>query len=111
MSFGKPVIATGYSGNVDFMEEGNSFLVRYKLVELEKDYGPYKKGCVWAEPDLEHAIELMRYVHEKREAAGSVAAEGRKRVFDKLHPSVVGALMKDRLLRAPSVGLTRSARG
>ena len=31
MTVGKPVIATGYSGNLDFMTEENSFLVHYKV--------------------------------------------------------------------------------
>jgi glycosyltransferase involved in cell wall biosynthesis len=69
MSMGKPVIATGYSGNTDFMKPNNSYLVNYQLVEIEKDYGPYKKGWQWAEPDLEHAASLMRYVYEHQEEA------------------------------------------
>ncbi len=82
MYLGKPVIATAYSGNMDFMREDNSFLVRYKSVKLEKDYGPYKKGCVWAEPDLEQAAELMRHVYEHRQATASVAARGQETVSD-----------------------------
>ncbi len=34
MLMGKPVIATNYSGNVDFMDETNSLLVPYELVKL-----------------------------------------------------------------------------
>lgn len=34
MLLGKPVIATNFSGNVDFMDEGNSLLVPYKLEKL-----------------------------------------------------------------------------
>ncbi len=67
MYLGKPVIATGYSGNMDFMNHHNSYLVRYRLAELEQDYGPYEKGNVWADPDLEHAAELMRLVFGDRE--------------------------------------------
>jgi hypothetical protein len=55
MFYGKPVIATGYSSNTEFMNVGNSYLVKYKLIPLEKDCGPYKKGNVWAEADVEHA--------------------------------------------------------
>jgi len=63
----KPVIATSYSANTDFMNDHNSFLVRFKLVEIEEDVGPYKKGNVWADPDIEHAAEIMRLVYEKRD--------------------------------------------
>jgi glycosyltransferase involved in cell wall biosynthesis len=69
MALGKPVVATGYSGNIDFMTPENSYPVRYQLVELEQDYGPYRRGTYWAEPDLDHAAELMRTVYEQRDEA------------------------------------------
>ena len=62
MLMGKPVIATGYSGNLDFMTPETSYLVRYERRASEVDHPPYPKGAVWAEPDLDHAAELMRYV-------------------------------------------------
>jgi hypothetical protein len=62
MRMGKPVIATDYSGNRDFLNQGNGFPVRYTLTELERDYGPYRAGNVWAQPDVEHAAHLMRHI-------------------------------------------------
>jgi glycosyltransferase involved in cell wall biosynthesis len=62
MILGKPVIATGYSGNLTFMDDENSYLVRHRLTELEEDVGPYPAGSIWAEPDIDHAAELMRRV-------------------------------------------------
>lgn len=97
MQLGKPVIATAYSSNVDYMKPSNSFLVKNRLVELESDYGPYKKGCVWAEPDTEHAAELMRYVYDNRSAAAAVAEKGREDVMNQLHPRVIGGQIKERL--------------
>ena len=103
MMCGKPVIATGYSGNMDFMTEENSFLVPYRLVEIERDHGPYKKGYVWAEPALEHASQLMRHVFENREAASAVARRGQADVLSKLHPQTIGELVSKQLslLKAP----------
>jgi len=63
---GKPVIATAYSANMDFMNVGNSFPVQYRLVELTKDEGPYQRGSSWADPDVEHAAERMRWVFDHR---------------------------------------------
>jgi hypothetical protein len=60
----KPVIATGWSGNMDFMTVNNSFPVDYDLTELTEDYGPYKQGQVWAEPNVDHAASIMRFVFE-----------------------------------------------
>ncbi|HZD40249.1 MAG TPA: glycosyltransferase, partial [Terriglobales bacterium] len=50
MALGKPVIATGYSGNLEFMDEQNSFLVPYKLVAIPPGCEPYPEGSKWADP-------------------------------------------------------------
>ena len=34
MSLGKPVVATGYSANTEFMSEENGYLVPYRLVPV-----------------------------------------------------------------------------
>ena len=97
MSAGRIVIATGYSGNMEFMRPDNSFLVRHRLVEATEDHGPYRKGTEWAEPDVDHATELMRWVFEHRSAAARVAATGREHVGSVLGSNVVGRTVKLRL--------------
>jgi glycosyltransferase involved in cell wall biosynthesis len=104
MSMGKPVIATGYSGNMDFMTPANSFLVKHRLVEIERSHGPYKKGCMWADPDIDHAAELMRFVYENRERAMEVGQLARQDLLHAFHPRAVGKLMKDRLLKLATFG-------
>jgi glycosyltransferase involved in cell wall biosynthesis len=97
MACGKPVIATGYSGNMDFMTTGNSLPVRYNLVELERDYGPYRKGNVWADPDLDHASELMLRVAEDRKLAKEIGERGRAEIMLTLHPATIARRVKQRL--------------
>ena len=70
MYFGKPVIATAYSGNLDFMTEENSFLVPHTMVEIGPDANPYPADSEWAEPDLDRTAALMRQVVEDPEEAG-----------------------------------------
>ena len=97
MFYGKPVIATGYSSNTEFMNVGNSFLVKYKLIPIQEDCGPYKKGNVWAQPDIEHAADLMRYVfnnYPKAQQIGAVAAE---EIQTLLNPQVTGNKIRKRL--------------
>jgi glycosyltransferase involved in cell wall biosynthesis len=72
MALGKPVIATDYSGSTDFLCEKTGFPVPYRLVDLPQAIGPYEKGAIWAEPDLDDAAAAMRKVFEDRD-------EGRKR--------------------------------
>ena len=64
MAFAKPVIATGYSGNLEFMSSANSHLVPYELTTIPAGCDPYPEGGEWAEPDLEAAAALMRRVYE-----------------------------------------------
>jgi hypothetical protein len=81
MALGKPVIATGYSGNLTFMDEENSYLVRHVLTELVEDAGPYPAGSTWAQPDLDHAAELMRRVVAQPDEARERAARGRETIL------------------------------
>ncbi len=67
MFLGKPVIATGYGGNLDFMNEMNSCLVHYKLIAVEKGQYPYTEGQVWAEPDIDHAVYFMLKLLDDRD--------------------------------------------
>jgi glycosyltransferase involved in cell wall biosynthesis len=84
MYYGKPTIATAYSGNLDFMTPANSFGVGYRLVELERDYLVYKAGTHWAEPDLDHAAECMQKAFADRaraKAMGEQAAQDIRREY------------------------------
>lgn len=97
MLLGKPVIATAYSGNLDFMATDTSLLVGYERVELEKDYLPYKKGWHWAEPDEKEAAEKMKWVFENPEAAKLMGETASLKLKDLLSPRRAGERMIARL--------------
>ncbi|UOD51421.1 glycosyltransferase [Orrella daihaiensis] len=59
LKLGLHVIATGYSGNVDFCEAPGADLVDYQLIPVKSDQYPYAQGQVWADPDVNHAARLM----------------------------------------------------
>jgi glycosyltransferase involved in cell wall biosynthesis len=97
MARAKPVIATGWSGNTDFMTDSNSFPVRYELVELAADSGPYRAGSLWAEPSVQHAAQLMRLTFDDRELAqarGAVARQDIERCYSEKR---VGEVIEERL--------------
>jgi glycosyltransferase involved in cell wall biosynthesis len=75
MALGKPVIATNYSGNVDFMNADNSFPVDYTLVSVGEDEYPGACGQVWAEPDITHAAAHMRRVYDDRDYAERIGPQ------------------------------------
>ena len=102
MFLGKPVIATSYSGNVDFMTGWNSYLVDYELVPIGNGAAPYPADGEWADPNLENAAELMREVFNDRPRAlerGKRAAADIRRGHS---PQGAGELIVARLHRARS---------
>ena len=57
------LIATDYSGNLDFCKKDRVGLVRYKSRELKPMDYFHAKGQFWAEPDINHAAELMSAIY------------------------------------------------
>ena len=73
------MIGTAYSGNMDFMTAENSYLLDYSLVTLTRDYGPYFRGAVWADPDVDHAAPPHPQVVEHPSEAAVTAAGAHER--------------------------------
>lgn len=68
MLFGKPVIATNFSGNQMFMDSKLTLPVRYKMVDLKKgDYHFVQDGdgAQWAEPSIDDLAKRMRQALER----------------------------------------------
>ena len=83
MWLGKPVVATGWSGNMDFMDHGSAGLVTYELVQAGEEAGPYAGGQ-WAEPVVGHAAVLLARLlrdTEHREEMGRKALKKAEEVF------------------------------
>lgn len=98
MFYGKPVIATGYSSNIEFMNVANSFLVKYDLVATPEGVaGLYRKGDIWAEPDIDHAASLMRYIFNNYQEALKVGEKASRNVRSLLSPQAIGKVAKSRL--------------
>jgi glycosyltransferase involved in cell wall biosynthesis len=97
MLMAKPVIATGYSGNLDFMNRNNSLLVDYELVEIKEDRPIYTRGNFWAEPSIKQAAAYMRDVYEHRDQAYARALRGQAETQSLLSLEAAGRRMRDRL--------------
>ncbi|HSB86279.1 MAG TPA: glycosyltransferase, partial [Ilumatobacteraceae bacterium] len=78
MWLGTPVIATRYSGNLDFMNDDNSLLVDAELVGVENGERVYPSTARWAAPDLDQAAAAMRSIVSDSGLASRLAAAGRK---------------------------------
>lgn len=73
----RPVVATGWSGNMDFMDATSAALVDYRLVEVRDPRGVYSvAGAVWAEPDIEHAAAQLEHLAGDAAARHALALRG-----------------------------------
>jgi glycosyltransferase involved in cell wall biosynthesis len=97
MYLGKPVVATRYSGNLEFMTDANSYLVDYKMTRIEQDCPPYPPGGEWAEPDVDHAAELLRHVVATPLDVERRAARGAAHMREAFSVRATGEIMRARL--------------
>jgi glycosyltransferase involved in cell wall biosynthesis len=94
MFYGIPVIASGYSGNLEYMTSSNSFLVPCEEAFVKTPDGPFQRGSVWGEPDIGIASALMRQIAENPAKALAIGELGRKAVVGKLSAIAVAAKIK-----------------
>lgn len=97
MYLGKPAIGTNWSANTDFMNNQNSCLVNYELVQVGKDYGPYQAYQTWANPDVEHARQFMRKLVTDSSYYNEVAISGQQTIRGNYSPSAIGEMIEKRL--------------
>lgn len=97
MAGGLPVVATGYSGNLDFMPPGSSELVPWRQVPIARTEGDYRQGWLWAEPDLDAAAAALRRLALDSEHHRRLAEAGRAAVRQRLAPEALAAVVRQRL--------------
>ena len=97
MAYGKPVVATGYSGNLDFMNPENSFLVSSHRTEIKEGCEPYPPGAFWAEPDVADAARLLRSVISSPTEAAEKAARGRVDIEQHHSPAARSRFVSQRI--------------
>jgi glycosyltransferase involved in cell wall biosynthesis len=97
MAMGRPAIATGYSGNVDFMPPGTGLLVDYQLVAVAPGAYPHGEGQVWAEASPEHASRLIEQLLDDPAEARAMGARGRAFMRENYSTQAMGRRYVDRL--------------
>ncbi len=97
MFLGKPVIATGWSSNMEFMTPWNSVPVPYRLVQLDRDYVHYPRGQWWADPDVDAAAAAMVRVANDPDFAHALGAQAALDIREKYSPEAVGKIIRARL--------------
>lgn len=88
MALGKPVIATGWSGNLDFMSEANSVLLPYKLIPVEDRDNVFSlRGQFWADPDVDAAATWLTRLADDADLRQRLGAQARQDITEKLSPA------------------------
>lgn len=89
MAAGRPVVATGWSGNLQFMDERSALLVPFELVPVGPGMAPYPSDAHWADPDLDVAAGHLRAVFDDAGLARRIGEAGRAHVAE--HQSLARA--------------------
>lgn len=98
MALGKPVICTGWSGNMDFTTTETAALVDYKLVGCEDSYGIYAgHQTTWAQPNFEDAVSKITRVAEDQHYRTRISSAAKNFISVHANPAVIGRKMRESL--------------
>jgi glycosyltransferase involved in cell wall biosynthesis len=99
MAMGKAVVATDFSGSVDFVSAETGCPVPYRLIEVKPgDYPYYIEGQIWADPDIDASAEIMRSLFENPALRLEIGARARQFMTQVHSPAAVGAIVAARLV-------------
>ena len=100
MAMAKPVVATGWSGNLDFMNERNSALVSYSLVPVrDPEYIFDNDDQQWAEADVEHAADWLRRLAASADLRAKLGAAAAADVHALLSPERFARKVSELIVR------------
>jgi glycosyltransferase involved in cell wall biosynthesis len=110
MACGLPVIGTGWGGNLEFMNNENSYLIEIEGLEDVPDNAENAiyKGHKWSKPSVDHLRQLMRYVYEHRQEARARGAKARADIsqhwtWDHAACAIANELAKFNVQTAPAI--------
>jgi GT2 family glycosyltransferase/glycosyltransferase involved in cell wall biosynthesis len=97
MALGKPVIATNYSGNLEFFDASVGYPIEYRLTEVAAEAGPYMPFYVWAEPDRASLVAQFRAIYQDQPAAWARGAAAALRMREGFSAGRIGQDIRRRL--------------
>lgn len=99
-SLGKPLIMTGYGGQLDYIDPNFTYLVDHEMVPVHEPTwsANYRTSDHWAEPSIDHASQQMREVFQNRQRALDRAAQQAIKIRSEFSTEIV----METLLRALS---------
>jgi glycosyltransferase involved in cell wall biosynthesis len=99
---GVPALATGWSGNMDYMAALPELAITYRLIPVSDSYGVYRDpNQVWADPDIDDAASKLQRLAASPELRAELVARGRAAIQNQ-----TGAWSREMF---EATGFTRSA--
>lgn len=97
MALGRPAVATGYSGNLEFMTPETSRLVDYRLIPVAPGAYPQGDGQVWADADPAHAADILEALLDDPAGARALGRRARTHMAAHFSYRAVGLRYLERL--------------
>jgi glycosyltransferase involved in cell wall biosynthesis len=94
MLLGRPVVATAWSGNMDFMDDTSAALVGYRLIPARDPRGVFEAdGAEWADPVPGDAVAQLRRLADDAQERQALGARGRAMAEARLGPEPLAAAL------------------
>lgn len=103
MALGKPVIATGWSGNMEFMTPDSACLVDYDLVPVAGRY-PESEGAQWADPRIDGAVVAMRALADDPGYAHTLGNAAKRQILASLSQDQAAHILVEKIAAVHAVG-------
>jgi len=100
MAMGLPTIGTRWSGNLEFMNDDNSFLIDCCLTDVPEEAlreVPHFRGHRWAEPSVDHLKKLMRFVYTNYSEAARKGEKARRDILAEYSQEKIAKLIEKRI--------------
>ena len=95
---GKSVVATGFSGPTEYLDDQAHRLVRHRPTTVRQRYAFYSTTMHWAEPEMEHAVEMLRAAFAERKANEDLTAAA-ERIRRNFSSEIIGECARQRLMQ------------
>ncbi len=105
MAYARPVVATAYSANLEFMDDSTGYLVPVTEGVVPSGAGPYAPGTAWGEPDIAAASELLAHMRANPDEARSKALAAAEHIRIERSPGKAGEAIRARLDAIRAAGL------
>lgn len=97
MALGIPVIATAYSGNLEFCLPDTFCAVSWEPRIIDTTVGDYQSGSYWAQPHIPSAVSFMQQLVSVPNYASDIGLRGRESVKFMLSTKRICSIISQRL--------------